>query len=111
MNDNFESAWHTGYADMMWLIFCSSANNNYITCIIFNFDPITNIRRRCDMQVPRKALNGRHLGTAQCAKGAEAAGRDGDEGELGAGVPRLQKTNGGGFGVPVPQAASDGNGR
>ena len=24
---------------------------------------------RCDMQVPRKALNGRHLGTAQCAKG------------------------------------------
>ena len=25
----------------------------------------------CDMQVPRKALNGRHLGTAQCAKGAE----------------------------------------
>ena len=26
---------------------------------------------RCDMQVPRKALNGLHLGTAQCAKGAE----------------------------------------
>ena len=26
---------------------------------------------RCDMQVPRKALNGRQLGTAQCAKGAE----------------------------------------
>ena len=26
---------------------------------------------RCDMQVTRKALNGRHLGTAQCAKGAE----------------------------------------
>ena len=26
---------------------------------------------RCDMQVPRKALNGRHLGTAQCAKGDE----------------------------------------
>ena len=26
---------------------------------------------RCDMQVPRQALNGRHLGTAQCAKGAE----------------------------------------
>ena len=26
---------------------------------------------RCDMQVPSKALNGRHLGTAQCAKGAE----------------------------------------
>ena len=23
------------------------------------------------MQVPRKALNGRHLGTAQCVKGAE----------------------------------------
>ena len=26
---------------------------------------------RCDMQVPRKALNGCHLGTTQCAKGAE----------------------------------------
>ena len=26
---------------------------------------------RCDMRVPRQALNGRHLGTAQCAKGAE----------------------------------------
>ena len=26
---------------------------------------------RCDMQVPQKALNGRHLGTAQCAKGLE----------------------------------------
>ena len=26
---------------------------------------------KCDMQVPRKALNGHHLGTAQCAKGAE----------------------------------------
>ena len=25
----------------------------------------------CDMQVPRKALNGRHMGTAQCAKGEE----------------------------------------
>ena len=41
----------------------------------------------------------------------EAAGRDGDEGELGAGIPRLRKTDGGGFGVPVPQVASDGNGR
>ena len=27
------------------------------------------------MQVPRKALNGRHLGTAQCAKGAEGKRR------------------------------------
>ena len=26
---------------------------------------------RCDMQVPRKALNGSHLGITQCAKGAE----------------------------------------
>ena len=25
----------------------------------------------CDLQIPRKALNGRHLGTAQCKKGAE----------------------------------------
>ena len=26
---------------------------------------------KCDMQVPRRVLNGRHPGTAQCAKGAE----------------------------------------
>ena len=26
---------------------------------------------RCDMQVPRNALNGHHRGTAQCAKGVE----------------------------------------
>ena len=26
---------------------------------------------KCDMQVPCRALNGRHPGTAQCAKGAE----------------------------------------
>ena len=26
---------------------------------------------RCDLQVSRKALNGRHLGTLQCQKGAE----------------------------------------
>ena len=26
---------------------------------------------RCDMQVPRRALNGRHPGTAQCLKEAE----------------------------------------
>ena len=26
---------------------------------------------RCDLQVPRKALNGRHLGTLQCKKGEE----------------------------------------
>ena len=26
---------------------------------------------RSDMQVPRKALNGRHLGTTHCEKGAE----------------------------------------
>ena len=66
---------------------------------------------RCDMQVPRKALNGSHLGTAQCAKGAEAkaAGRDEDEEELGAGTPRIWTTNGGGFGVSVPRAASDGD--
>ena len=24
---------------------------------------------RCDIQLPRRALNGRHLGTAQCLKG------------------------------------------
>ena len=26
---------------------------------------------RCNIQFPRRALNGRHLGTAQCLKGAE----------------------------------------
>ena len=26
---------------------------------------------RCDMMVPRRALNGRHPSTAQCARGAE----------------------------------------
>ena len=26
---------------------------------------------RCNLKVPRKAPNGRHLGTAQCKKGAE----------------------------------------
>ena len=26
---------------------------------------------RCDLQVTRKALNGRHMGTLQCKKGAE----------------------------------------
>ena len=26
---------------------------------------------RCDLQVPRKALNGSHMGTVQCNKGAE----------------------------------------
>ena len=26
---------------------------------------------RCDMKVPRKDINGRHLGNAQCAKGLE----------------------------------------
>ena len=26
---------------------------------------------RCNLQVSRKALNGRHLGTLQCKKGAE----------------------------------------
>ena len=36
---------------------------------------------RCDMQVPRQALNGRHLGTAQCAKEAERKRRRLDETE------------------------------
>ena len=36
---------------------------------------------RCDMQVPRNVLNGRHLGTAQCAKGAERKRRRLDETE------------------------------
>ena len=48
---------------------------------------------------------------AMCERGgaeAEAAGRDGDEGELGVGISRILTTNGGGFGVLVPRAASDG---
>ena len=34
---------------------------------------------RCDMQVPRRALNWRHPGIAQCAKGAERKRRRLDE--------------------------------
>ena len=30
---------------------------------------------RCDMQVPQRALNGRHPGSAQCLKGAESKRR------------------------------------
>ena len=30
---------------------------------------------QCDMLVPQRALNGRHLYTAQCARGAERSGR------------------------------------
>ena len=37
---------------------------------------------RCDIQVPRKALNGCHLETAQCVKGAERKRRRLDETEL-----------------------------
>ena len=40
---------------------------------------------------------------------AETAGREGDAGKLGAGVPRLQETNGGGVGVPLPRAAPHGH--
>ena len=40
---------------------------------------------------------------------AKAAGRDGDEGELGADVSRIRTTDGGGFGVSVPRAVSDGD--
>ena len=36
---------------------------------------------RCDMQVPRKALNGSHMGTTQCAKGSERNRRRLDETE------------------------------
>ena len=36
---------------------------------------------KCDMEVPQKALNGRHLETAQCAKGAERKIRRLDETE------------------------------
>ena len=34
---------------------------------------------RCDMQVPRKVLNGRHMRTAHCAKGSERKRRRLDE--------------------------------
>ena len=48
---------------------------------------------RCNLQVSRKELNERHLGTLQCKKGggAEATtfSRDGDAGKRGEGVPRL----------------------
>ena len=37
---------------------------------------------RCDLQVSRKALNGRHLETSQCRKGAERKRRRLAEAEL-----------------------------
>ena len=51
--------------------------------------------------VPRSVQKGR--------SGSEAAGRDGYEGELGAGVSRIRTTNGGSVGFSVPRAASDNN--
>ena len=37
---------------------------------------------RCDLQVSRKALNGRHLGTSQCRTGTERKGRRLAEAEM-----------------------------
>ena len=37
---------------------------------------------RCDLKVPRKALNGRHLGNLQCKKGAEPKWRQLAETEM-----------------------------
>ena len=63
---------------------------------------------RCDLQVTRKALNGRHLGTSQFKKGggaeAKTVSRDGDAVKRRAGVPRLWETDGGGVEVPLPRA-------
>ena len=42
---------------------------------------------------------------------AETAGRDGEAGKLGAGVPCLRENDRGGVGVLLPRAAPHGNGR
>ena len=60
--------------------------------------------------VPRNVGRGGGRKRRRLAK-TEAAGRDGDEGELRAGISRLRKTDGGGFGVLIPRAAPDRNGR
>ena len=69
---------------------------------------------RCNLQFPRKALNGPHLGILQCKKGGgaetETAGRVGDAVKIRAGVPCLWETDGGGVGVPLPRAATHGYG-
>ena len=49
-----------------------------------------------------------------CKRGGEeetAAGLDGNEGEIGAGVQGIRATNVGGDGVQVPRANIDGDGR
>ena len=62
---------------------------------------------RCDLQVSRRALNGRHLGTNQCRTGAErkirrlaAAEGGGSDGE---GFQRLREEVKLGEGVPLPR--------
>ena len=52
---------------------------------------------KCDMQVPRRALNGRHLGIAQCAKGAERKRRRLEETETREKSERASKA----YGVPI----------
>ena len=63
---------------------------------------------RCDMQVPRKALNGRHLGIMECTKGAERNRRRMAETET---KENLERAFRGGDGVQVPRAAIYGDGR
>ena len=69
---------------------------------------------QCDLQVSRKALNGRHLETIQCRTGTERKRRQLAEAEmrekLGAGVPHLWEADGGGVGVLLPWAAANGDG-
>ena len=61
---------------------------------------------RCDLQVPRRALNGRHLGTNKCRTGAErklrrlAAAEGG--GSVGEGFQSLQEEAKLSTGVPIP---------
>ena len=62
---------------------------------------------RCDLQVSRRALNGRHLGTNQCRTGVEhkisetrGGGGGGSNGE---GFQRLREEVRLGKGVPLPR--------
>ena len=68
----------------------------------------------CNILVPWKALNGRHIATAQCAKGGGAEGteygRRGDVGERGEDLPGLWKASCDSHLVKIPVTDLDGGG-
>ena len=69
----------------------------------------------CDLQVSRKALNGRHLETNQCRTGGEKKNPEtrgsGGRGSDREGVPRLREEDAIGEGVPLSWEDPYKNGR